>query len=111
MRTVVKWVVGGALLVPVFIACGNKPSGYDDPNALSSSGDDSGGGSSGGGFTTSGSGGSFVTGAGGAPTMVADSRCKAGHYTGNFLGTYTSHLTGIGFPIPVTGDVQLDLYQ
>jgi hypothetical protein len=37
--------------------------------------------------------------------------CKGGFYKGSFGGQYNSHLTGIGIPIPVTGDVQLTLYQ
>jgi hypothetical protein len=37
--------------------------------------------------------------------------CKGGQYGGTFSGSYTSHLTGIGFPIPVIGDVNLSLNQ
>jgi hypothetical protein len=37
--------------------------------------------------------------------------CKGGHYSGTFAGSYTSHLTGIGIPIPVTGNVDMTLNQ
>jgi hypothetical protein len=37
--------------------------------------------------------------------------CQGGKYEGTFAGTYTSHLTGIGFPIPVTGNVDMTLNQ
>jgi len=38
-------------------------------------------------------------------------RCRAGHYSGSFLGKYTSGATLIGIPINVTGDVDLRLNQ
>jgi len=37
--------------------------------------------------------------------------CKPGHYTGSFTGTYSSFLTFVGVPIPVAGNVSLDLDQ
>lgn len=37
--------------------------------------------------------------------------CKPGHYTGSFTGLYSSYLTVAGVPIPVAGDVSLDLDQ
>lgn len=37
--------------------------------------------------------------------------CQPGHYSGAFLGLYTSPITVVGVPIPVTGDVQLTLAQ
>jgi hypothetical protein len=42
--------------------------------------------------------------------------CKAGHYTGSFMGSYTSYLTDTilklgGVPLMVTGNVDLDLDQ
>jgi hypothetical protein len=37
--------------------------------------------------------------------------CKGGQYNGTFAGLYTSHLTGIGVPIPVTGNVDMTLDQ
>jgi hypothetical protein len=35
--------------------------------------------------------------------------CSAGVYAGTLAGTYTSHLTGVGIPIPFDGDVTLTL--
>jgi hypothetical protein len=37
--------------------------------------------------------------------------CKGGQYDGTFAGLYTSHLTGVGVPIPVAGNVDLTLDQ
>ena len=37
--------------------------------------------------------------------------CQPGHYTGVFLGLYTSPITVVGVPIPVTGNVDLTLSQ
>ena len=34
--------------------------------------------------------------------------CQPGHYTGLFVGLYTSPITVVGVPIPVTGNVDLD---
>jgi len=35
--------------------------------------------------------------------------CQGGQYQGSFEGTYTSHLTGIGIPIPIRGTVDMTL--
>jgi hypothetical protein len=37
--------------------------------------------------------------------------CQPGHYTGSFVGLYTSPITVVGVPIPVIGDVNLTLTQ
>jgi hypothetical protein len=37
--------------------------------------------------------------------------CQAGHYIGIFAGLYTSPITVVGVPIPVTGNVDLTLSQ
>lgn len=37
--------------------------------------------------------------------------CQPGHYTGLFVGLYTSPITVVGVPIPVTGNVDLTLAQ
>jgi hypothetical protein len=37
--------------------------------------------------------------------------CKGGHYSGTFLGLYTSKLTVVGVPIPVAGNVDMTLNQ
>jgi hypothetical protein len=37
--------------------------------------------------------------------------CSGGSYVGPFTGEYTSHLTGVGIPIPVAGTVNLTLVQ
>jgi hypothetical protein len=55
--------------------------------------------------------GIFVSGPASDAAPTDTGPCKGGHYQGTFLGLYNSHITVIGFPIPVTGDVQLDLDQ
>ncbi|MGO9833755.1 MAG: hypothetical protein ACLP1X_06030 [Polyangiaceae bacterium] len=37
--------------------------------------------------------------------------CQGGQYTGAFAGSYTSHLTGVGIPVPMTGNVNMTLEQ
>jgi hypothetical protein len=37
--------------------------------------------------------------------------CQGGQYTGAFAGSYASHLTGVGIPIPMTGNVNITLEQ
>jgi hypothetical protein len=111
-----SWVFATALLVPSVwaVACGGSHSALNGGD-----GDDGGGGSgssstgSGSGFNT-GSGsttGVFMTSDGGTITVPLQGACKGGHYDGTFGGLYTSVLTGIGFPIPVAGNVSLDLDQ
>jgi hypothetical protein len=46
-----------------------------------------------------------------APSPGGSGVCKAGLYEGTFDGSYTSYLTGVGVPIPVTGNVELTLDQ
>ena len=70
-----------------------------------STGDDLGGGSG------SSSGGTFVTTSDGSVATGDSGPCKAGFYEGTFAGSYTSHITGIGIPIPVQGNVELTLKQ
>jgi hypothetical protein len=53
----------------------------------------------------------FAADTDGGPAAVNSGPCKGGHYTGTFAGTYTSHLTGVGIPIPVTGNVDMYLDQ
>jgi hypothetical protein len=45
----------------------------------------------------------------GATDGASGSPCRAGAYSGPFGGTLTSHLTGVGIPVPVTGTVNLTL--
>jgi hypothetical protein len=67
--------------------------------------------SGGSGLSSSGPSGMFAGDTDGATNVVSSGPCKGGHYTGTFDGTYTSHLTGIGIPIPVAGNVDMDLDQ
>src|ERR1700744_3609961 len=93
-------------------------SGSKDNNPLS---DDSTGGNGGGsgdngggsGFQSTGddSTGMFAQGDSGSGPTGNSGPCKGGHYTGMFTGSYTSHLTGVGIPIPVTGNVDMTLDQ
>jgi|SRR5579884_1268302 len=106
VATAIAGVVVGAL---GFVqGCGATPSaGFD------STGDDAGGGPASGGSVASGTGSSLLDDA--SSIITGDGRaiggCKAGHYTGTFAGTYSSFLTFVGVPIPVTGDVELTLEQ
>jgi len=109
MRTLLRLLVGSSLLVPVFIACGNSKDRLSDDDG--GSGDDGSPSSTGTGFNPpTSSGGNFGFD---ANVMVNGDTgpCKGGFYKGSFGGQYNSHLTFIGIPIPVTGDVQLTLYQ
>jgi hypothetical protein len=106
----VGWVFATALSVPCawVVACGGSHAALDD------TGDDGGGGgstSSGSGFGSSGNTGTFTSGDGAVVTISLDGDCKGGHYAGSFTGLYTSVLTAVGVPIPVTGNVSLDLDQ
>ena len=108
-----RWSVAVSIPFGWLAACSNANSGFQsDILPGSSGGDDGGGGGSESGivFTSGFDGGlslgdsTVSDGSGGGP-------CKGGHYSGTFAGTYTSHLTGIGFPIPVTGNVDMSLDQ
>src|SRR5580692_7323844 len=116
MSNAFKWVAGLSAALAVTSAMMGGCSGNKDP--LAGGGDDGGGsgnsGSSSGGFGGTNNGGSsgFSSGASTATTTDENSGpCKGGHYGGTFAGSYTSHLTGVGFPIPVTGNVELNLDQ
>jgi hypothetical protein len=71
-------------------------------------GDDGGAGSS---SSSGGSGFGNLVGDGSSVGTVSAGPCKGGEYTGAFTGSYTSYLTGVGVPIPVTGNVDLTLDQ
>jgi hypothetical protein len=102
--------------VSVFLACGSEsgtpftddggdPVQTDD---ASSSGSSSGSGSSGSG---SSSGGLFFDDGGVVDAAILSQACKAGRYEGTFDGSYTSSLTILGFPLSVSGNVDLTLNQ
>jgi hypothetical protein len=105
------WVFVTALSAPCVwvLACGGSKPPLDD------TGDDGGGNT----FSASGSSGSsgsgntgmFTSADGATVTISLDGDCKGGHYAGTFTGLYTSVLTAVGVPIPVTGNVSLDLDQ
>lgn len=109
------WIAGAALPFAWIAACSGGHSGFggddSDGGTRSGLGAGSSGGSSSGGGTPSSSG-TFVNPNDGAVTVDDNSGpCKGGHYVGTFAGSYTSHLTGIGIPIPVTGNVDMTLDQ
>jgi len=119
MRAEWRWVFGGSLLVPVFIACGaGSNSALSGGPGGGSSGDDedasgtSSGLSSGGGSSFGSSGAFIVPPADARPPiiMTADSACKAGFYQGQFTGSYSSNLA-FGIPLTVSGNVELTLDQ
>ncbi len=96
--------------LPAMTACGPKPaSGFDEGTGA---GADSGG-DDGSTFVSSSSGGLGPTlnlGDAAAPPSN-NGPCKGGKYEGTFVGLYTSHLTGVGIPIPVAGNVDMTLDQ
>jgi hypothetical protein len=94
-----------------FAGCSSKKTGIGgDDEGTTPVGDDDSGTSSG--STTFNNGSSSGFSSGGGTGVTGDTGpCKGGHYEGDFAGLYTSHITFIGFPIPVTGDVNLTLDQ
>jgi hypothetical protein len=117
MSNALKWIAGLSAALAVTSAMVGGCSSKTD--ALSGDGDDGGGGGGGGQSSSSGSGSEgfgsssgFSSGASTTTTTdVNNGPCKGGHYGGTFAGSYTSHLTGVGIPIPVTGNVELTLDQ
>lgn len=112
-----RWRLTFGVAVPFLClgACGSGHSAFDNksPNSASSGGNDDDGsnGSSSGGFGSNPNDpGTFInTDDGGV--IIQSGPCKGGHYDGTFKGSYTSHLTGVGIPIPVTGNVDMTLEQ
>jgi hypothetical protein len=105
-----RWIAGFSLVVPAFIACSSSKNGLvpdDDAGSPSFAEDAPSGNSSGGPSTV----GIFNSDAGNTMINGDTGPCKGGLYKGSFGGQYNSHLTGIGIPIPVTGDVNLTLFQ
>ena len=112
------WLAFGAALPLVWLAwaCSSNKS-FDPSNSGDAGGGHVGNGSSSGGGNPFSSGsssgplGMFAANSDGSTNVVGSGPCKGGHYVGSFTGNYTSHLTGIGIPIPVTGNVDAYLYQ
>src|SRR5581483_7287332 len=93
----------------VVAACGPKVAhsfGGDDGTYVAEDGGDDG--SSQVTFSSSGWGIDLNLGDAGAPA-TNNGPCKGGKYEGDFVGLYTSHLTGVGVPIPVAGNVDMTL--
>jgi hypothetical protein len=109
VRRLYEWIIVCSLGVPVALACSGKKGGpvFDETDGGGSSGDDGGSSS---GFSFGGSSGNYNFQNNGGDSGSAGP-CKGGHYSGDFTGSYTSHLTGVGVPIPVAGNVELDLHQ
>ncbi len=115
MRASWRWVVGGSLWVPAFIACGANSGGFsgdgDDGGSSGSQNNGGSGSSSSSSGIPSGNGGGFLL-----PdvlpkgVMVSDSACQAGFYQGGFTGSYSSNLA-FGLPLSVSGNVELTLNQ
>jgi hypothetical protein len=106
------WALGVALpFAWIAAACGSSHPGLNgdgSDNGGTQMGDDA---SGGGMLSNNGSSGTFTNSGTSAPQPVNDGPCKGGKYGGTFAGSYTSHLTGVGIPIPVTGNVDLTLEQ
>jgi hypothetical protein len=112
MRAFSRWVVGCALGVLALIGCASKNTGFgvEDVGGGSDSGEDA----PGTGINVSSSGGNYSglnLASDGSMAAGNNGPCKGGEYDGTFAGLYTSHLTGVGIPIPVTGNVDMTLEQ
>jgi hypothetical protein len=105
------WVFATALMLPSVwvLSCGasHSSSSFGDDEGGSGSGSDSGDP----GFSSSGNTGTFTSPDGALVRIPLKGDCRGGHYTGTFTGLYTSVLTAVGVPIPVAGNVSLDLDQ
>ena len=96
------WSFGVAVPLTWLLACSSASQGF--PSESTSVADDSDGGSDGAVF--------FSPTFDDASLSLGDSTvaagnsgpCQGGKYKGTFAGLYTSHLTGVGIPIPVTGN-------
>jgi hypothetical protein len=97
--------------VPALGGCGPKASsGFGDQGVASS--DDAGADSSAASTPDLGDGSSVGLHLGDAGAQGTDNGpCQGGKYEGTFVGLYTSHLTGVGIPIPVAGNVDMKLEQ
>ncbi len=110
MRT--SWAFRVGLSLIVLAACSGAKKGFDGDDSTGAVGSSGGSGSGGGNaFSGSGSGGTFQNTSDGSIVMGDSGPCKGGFYEGTFAGFYTSHLTGVGIPIPVAGNVELTLKQ
>jgi hypothetical protein len=100
-----------ALFLGCLTACSSAKQGFggDDSSeggAAFGTGDDN----TGGGSTSAGPLGMFTASDSGQ-AITDNGPCKGGKYEGTFTGLYTSHLTGVGVPIPVAGNVDMTLDQ
>jgi hypothetical protein len=113
MRALGRLVIGFALCVPAFFACGSKGTGtFNGPGSSSSSGGgDDGGGSISGSVGDDGSSPALNLGDADMQSGANSSKCKGGLYQGSFAGSYSSSLTLVGLPLTVTGNVELQLHQ
>ena len=115
MSSALKWIAGlsvsVAMSASIVSGCSSKKDDLGGKVASGGDGGDNGGSSSGFSVDNGGSSG-FSSGGGSSSGNTANTGpCKGGKYDGTFAGTYTSHLTGVGIPIPVTGNVDLTLNQ
>jgi hypothetical protein len=96
-----------------FAACSGThsfaPGLSERDGSVGTGNDNSGSGATG--FSSSGSGGGTFVNTNDGAVQVSSGPCKGGHYGGSFTGSYTSHLTAVGIPIPVTGNVDMTLDQ
>jgi hypothetical protein len=103
-----RWIVGCSIWVPVLIACSGANTTFTDGDSgeMEVIGED--GGVT---YVPSSSGASVGLFKEGDATTTNSGPCQGGKYAGSFTGLYTSHLTGVGIPIPVAGNVDLTLNQ
>jgi hypothetical protein len=105
------WALPVAVSLGCLTACSSAKQGFGDDSSEGGAGfgtGDDGNGNSG--ATSSGPVGTFTSGD--ASALPTDNGpCMGGRYEGTFAGLYTSHLTGVGVPIPVAGNVDMTLNQ
>jgi hypothetical protein len=109
------WTFGVAVPFIWIAACGNNGNNFGPVGSVGGNnvnGDDGGGDGGGGIVIPTGDDASLsLTGGDSTVTGGSDSLCKGGHYDGTFAGSYTSHLTLVGIPLTVTGNVDMTLEQ
>ncbi len=112
----IGWQLAFCVAAPLawLAACSSKGVGLGDDlseaGAAPATGDDNSS-SGGGGSAAPGAPGVFTSSDASAVNDINPGPCKGGHYGGTFAGSYTSHLTGVGIPIPVQGNVDMTLDQ
>jgi hypothetical protein len=109
----IKWAFAISVPFALVVACSSQDGGGFTDNGSGNNGGGSGDDGGSGYFSNTGNGnlGGPFTGDAYSGPQGSSGPCKGGFYGGSFLGGYSSYLTAVGVPIPVTGDVRLTLNQ